>query len=284
MRTRVFLLALVAALVASGCSGIARVDPARYPAPAENRITFWGHACVFIDAGGTGIITDPVFEKSLLNRRRFIGAPPQDVLQRTRVVLLSHAHNDHTSPVSLKLFPPDVIVLCPEPVAKYLEGKGIAARAMRPGEETTIDGIRLIAIAVHHPGTRWSMHGAADGGALGWLIITPSATVFYSGDTDYCSAFSQVGWTYAPDIAVINVNGHLKAVDTARAARDTRAPVIIPAHWGAYTYWFRGGYRRPRGEAELKRLLGDRLHVLEVGGSLPLSGRPKPQQENVGRN
>jgi L-ascorbate metabolism protein UlaG (beta-lactamase superfamily) len=103
------------------------------------------------------------------------------------------------------------------------------------------------------------------------VIVTPHATIFYSGDTDYCSTFADVGHTYAPDIAILNVNGHLPPVDAARAAAALRAPIVIPSHWGAYGYWLAGGNRHPRGQHELETLLGRRLHILQVGESMALA-------------
>jgi len=270
MRRWLLLLLLISSLVLAGCTGLAQVEPSTYPDPARNAITFWGHACSYIDVNGTGIVLDPVFETWLWQRHRFIGSPPDPALRDARVVLISHAHDDHTSPKSLARFPKDTVVLCPKPAAEFLAKEGIEAKAMAPGEQFTIGDVRIVAVPVFHPGTRNGLQRGADGRALGWVIETLEATIFYSGDSDYCSSFADVGWTYAPDIAILNVNGHLKPPDAARAAADVGAPVVIPSHWGAYSYWMVGGNRHPRGEKQLERLLGDRLHVLRVGQSFKL--------------
>ena len=267
----VHALALVSTVcVFAGCSGLAKTDATRFAEPEPGRITFWGHACTYIDVDGVGILTDPVFDKNLWTRRRIIGAPSGGLIERARIVLISHAHNDHLSPSTLKELHDDAIVLCPAPVAKILSEKKVKVKVMRPGDEFDLGGVRVVAVNAHHPGGRWSLKARADGRALGWVIAAPTATIYYTGDTDYCSSFAEVGQTHAPDIAIMNVSGHLKPADAARAARDTRAPVIIPTHWGAYTYWLFGGSRRPRGEEELKRLLGERLRVLDVGESLTI--------------
>src|SRR5262249_51921462 len=160
-----------------------------------------------------------------------------------RVVLISHAHDDHLDPASLGRFPKDAIMLCPKPSADYLAKKRIAARAMAPGETFVIDGMRIVAVPVFHPGARKGIHRGIDGRALGWVVITPAVTIFFSGDTDYCSTFSDVGRTYAPDVAILDINGHLKPADAARAADALRARAVVPTHWGAYGYWLVGGNR-----------------------------------------
>lgn len=269
MRRRL-LLSLIASLVLSGCGGLAQVEPSIYSDPARDAITFWGHACSYIDVNGTGIVLDPVFDKALWQRRRFIGSPPDQVLRDARVVLISHAHDDHTSPESLRRFPKGTVILCPKPSARFLASEGLEAKAMAPGQQFTIGEVTIVAVPVFHPGRRKGLVRGMDGRALGWVVKTPHATIFYSGDTDYCSTFADVGWTYAPDIAILNVNGHLRPPDAARAAAALGARVVIPSHWGAYGYWFVGGNRHPRGEKELERLLGERLHVVRVGQSFKL--------------
>jgi L-ascorbate metabolism protein UlaG (beta-lactamase superfamily) len=269
MRRPVALLWL-ATLAFAGCTGLSREAPSVFTEPARDSLTFWGHSCTYLDVGGLGIVTDPAFEKVLWWRHRFIGSPPADVLRGTRVILISHAHNDHLSPASLERFPAGAQVLCPVPSGRYLKKVSQPVKTMKPGDQFEIDGVRIVAVAVHHPGTRMSLDAEQDGRALGWVIITPEATVFYSGDTDFCSAFADIGWTYAPDIALLNINGHLKPADASRAAEALRAPVVIPTHWGAYGYWIIGGNRRPRDEGDLKRLLGERLHVLNLGESFAL--------------
>jgi L-ascorbate metabolism protein UlaG (beta-lactamase superfamily) len=121
-------------------------------------------------------------------------------------------------------------------------------------------------------GPRLGLDASQDGRALGYVIETPVATVFYSGDTDHFSGFANVGWSFEPDIALLNVNGHLPGTDAARAGWATRAPVVVPIHWGAFGYWVVGGNRRPRDEETLVRVVGDRLRVLEVGQSVALAG------------
>ncbi len=255
----------------AGCGGLATPNPELFPVPPRDAITFWGHACVYIDVDGVGFVTDPVFERSVLMRNRRIPAPPPSSYAAARVVMISHAHGDHLSAETLRTFPEGVVILCPAPSAKYLEDVGRTVRVMKPGDVFELEGVRVTAVVAHHAGSRLGTHAKADGHALGYVIEAPGATVFYSGDTDYFSGFSDVGYTFAPDVAILNVNGHLPATDATRAAWATGAPVVIPTHWGGFKYWIVGGNKRPRDYDTLQRVLGERLHVLEVGKSLPIA-------------
>jgi L-ascorbate metabolism protein UlaG (beta-lactamase superfamily) len=180
---------------------------------------------------------------------------------------------------TLATFPHGIVVLCPKEAAQYLAGSGLDVRPMAPGDEFAYEGGRIIAVTAHHMGSRYGVHAAADGRALGWVVETPSGTIFYSGDTNYFSGFANVGWTYKPDIALLNVNGHLLSKDAARAAWATGAGTVVPIHWGAFGHWVVGGNRHPREEEQLKRLIGDRLVELNAGQSTPIADprRLRPQ-------
>ena len=263
--------AVACAVTAAGCAGgLAQPDNDLCP-PPRNAITFWGHACVYIDVEGEGIVTDPVFNRSIFFRHRRIMAPPPASYQATKLVLISHAHPDHLSASTLRTFPQSAVILCPEPSSKYLRDTGQTVRVMHPGDMFEMGTTRVTAVVAHHMGSRYGLCAAADGRALGYVIETPGPTIFYSGDTNYFSGFGDVGWTFAPDVAILNMNGHLAATDATRAAWATRAPVVIPLHWGAFGYWIFGGNKRPRDEDTLRRVIGDRLLVLEPGQSLPFS-------------
>jgi L-ascorbate metabolism protein UlaG (beta-lactamase superfamily) len=262
---------LVLCLAAGGCTGLARPDAGVFPPPERDAITFWGHACAYIDIGGIGVVTDPVFRSNMIFRNRRGPAPPPSSYAGARVVLISHAHPDHLDPPTLRTFPPETVILCSPSAANHLTDLGMEVRVMKPGDVYEFEAGSITAIAMHHMGGRWSVRAGPDGRALGYVIATPDETIFYSGDTNFFSGFADVGWTFDPDILMLNVNGHLTGTDAVRAAWATRARIVVPLHWGTYPYWIFGGNRRPRDEETLRRLVAERLRVLEIGGSLPLS-------------
>jgi len=275
MRRFLFPLLLAAGAVGwSGCAGLARPDASVFPPPARDAVTFWGHACAYVDIDGVGVVTDPVFRSSLFFRHRRGPAPPPSSYAGARVVLISHAHPDHLDAATLRTFPDQAVILCPEPAARYLRDTGHEVRVMRPGDVYAFETGSIVAVDAYHMGGRWALHAEADGRALGYVIQGDDAVIYYSGDTGYFTGFADAGWTCDPDILMLNVNGHLKGTDAARAAWASRARVVIPLHWGTFPYWIFGGNERPRDEETMKRLLGDALHVLAVGQSLPLSAAP----------
>lgn len=266
-------LALVLIALSQGCgSRLADVDTDVFPRPHRDSVTFWGHACSYIDVGGFGIVTDPMFEKSFFVLRRRIPAPPRESYSDARVILLSHAHRDHLSPKSLATFPAEATILCPEPCAKHLKGLDLTVRVMRPGETFEIPGGRIIAVAADHPGGKYSINAEADGRALGYVIETSRATIYWSGDTRFFPGFDEIGRRYRPDLALLDINGHLHSTDVLRAVAALRAGKVIPLHYGAYGYFVFGERKKPRDHEELERWLGPIYRPLEIGESYPLPG------------
>lgn len=248
-----------------------------FSAPKRDSITFWGHACCYIDVDGFGIVTDPVFEKQLLFRRRKVPAPPPSAYAAARIILISHAHSDHLSPETLSTFPISALILCPEPSARYAQGLGPQVKAMKPGDVHEFEGGRITAVVADHPGERWTVVPVPDGRALGFVIETPEAKLFYSGDTRYFGGFRDVAREHAPDIALLNVNGHLRGDDAVRAARDLAVDSILPMHYAAYGYLILGEHKKPRAFDRLQTELGPILVPLGLGESMPISG-PEPER------
>ena len=240
--------------------------------PPHNAITFWGHSTCYIDVDGVGIVTDPVLVKSYSPwHRRKVPAPLPSAYADASFVLISHGHRDHLNPKTLSWFPKTATVLCAEPSAKTIEKLGLRVQVMKPGDSCTFRGGSIVAVPAHHPGGRNSLKARADGRALGFIIRTPGETLYYSGDTEYFSGLNDIGETYHPGIAILNVNGHLKADNAVRAFRALGAPRVIAIHFGAY-----GGptaKRNRRLHDQLLEMLGPICVPLEVGESYPLSIR-----------
>jgi len=241
---------------------MADADPVLFPDPDDNTITFWGHACVYIDVDGYGIVTDPVFQKTTDWRRRKVPAPPPSSYADAGLILVSHGHNDHLSRKTIRTFPETATLLCSRGCAKYLDEDDDIQQeviVMDIGDEFEYPGGKVVAVAAHHTGGRFGIRPAHDGRALGFIVYTPQSVIYYTGDTNYWDGIDKIGEKYRPDIAIVNVNGHL----------------LIPAHFGAYGYLWFGQRKTPRNYDKVDTVLEPVLLFLKLGESTPLSGRRK---------
>jgi len=252
------------------------IDAQLYHEPHRNAVTFWGHASVYIDADGVGIVTDPVFESSYSPiHPRKVPRPPTSAYDQTSIVLISHAHSDHLDPPTLRRFPRTAVILCPAPAEKYVRGLGPGVQVMRPGDTYAFPGGTVVAVAAHHPGGRWTGKAEADGRALGYVIVTPERTIYYSGDTDYFPGIEDVGRRFHPDLAILNVNVHLPPEDAIRAVAAIGADRVVPIHRGA----FGGGHqgRNARYREEFQHLADSLSIPLGVGDDLSLGTLREPR-------
>ena len=276
------VLTLLASLLwaAPSAAGLARPDESLFPVPPRDALTFWGHACCYLDVDGYGIVTDPVFQKAFTIEHRRIAIPPPASYRGARLILVSHAHPDHLDKETLRTFPPECVILCPEPSAQYLKELPQTVRTLRPGDAVPFPGGRVIAVAARHAGGRRSSSASDDGRALGFVIETKGGTIYYAGDTEYFTGIDSVASAYHPDIALLNMNGHLHGLNAVRAFRATGASRLVPMHFGAYGYFVFSEHKRPRNFEELEELLGPELTLLLPGQSLalPLRTREAPAQ------
>jgi len=274
----------LAAVVVVGCAPAVFVsqptDARLYPEPTRDTITFWGHSSVYMDLAGTGIVTDPVFEDSYSPiHGRTVPRPPPEAYDQTSIILVSHAHHDHLNPRTLARFSPNAVILCPAPSEKYVRNLGPKVRVMRLGDEFPFHGGRIVAVPALHSGARYLGAVKADGRALGYVIITPTSTIYYSGDTEYFPGIEEIGTRYRPDLAILNVNAHLKPDDALQAMLSLGVPRVIPVHRDAY-----GGRAARRGRKwrdEFDGLAGPLCMPLRVGERYALASLATPAGEGT---
>jgi L-ascorbate metabolism protein UlaG (beta-lactamase superfamily) len=252
VKTRVsWAFTLLAALLwpSPAAAGLAKPDGVLFPVPPRDALTFWGHACCYVDVDGYGIVTDPVFQKGFTIEHRHLAAPPPASYRGARLVLVSHAHPDHLDKETLKSFPAECTILCPAPSAPYLKDLPQSVRTLRPGDVVPFPGGCVIAVAARHAGGRRSNSASDDGRALGYVIETPGAVIYYAGDTEYFAGIDSVASAYHPDIALLNMNGHLHGLDAVHAFRATGASRLVPMHFGVRLLRLFGAQApaRPRG-------------------------------------
>ena len=142
---------------------------------SDDRLTLaWlGHSTVLINFFGTWILTDPVFSERCgihvgpvtLGPRRLIEAPlqPED-LPPLDLLLISHAHMDHTDPPSLqRLLRAKQVIVAANTLAVYKDHPFTNIRELDWGESILIPdpdtrnpnlGTRVEALEVKHAGWR----------------------------------------------------------------------------------------------------------------------------------
>jgi L-ascorbate metabolism protein UlaG (beta-lactamase superfamily) len=243
-------------------------------------VTWWGHATVAVEDGGTCVLADPVlrFRLAHLYRRR----GPQPRPPSPDAVVVSHLHADHCDVSSLRLLPASTRLIVPRGAGAFLDrklGGGRDLVEVRADDEVTVGGLRVRAVPARHSGSRGP--GSREyAPALGYLI-TGRRTAWFAGDTGLFDGMRELG---PVDLALVPVwgwswtlgPGHLGPAEAAEAVRRVAAARAVPIHWG--TLWPLGCHKvradrftgpGPEFARHAARTAPEtRVDVLEPGGSL----------------
>jgi L-ascorbate metabolism protein UlaG (beta-lactamase superfamily) len=251
----------------------------------DDRLTaaWLGHATVLLNFQGTWIVTDPALEPRVgigrgpakLGPRRLVrpalrasDLPPLDL------VLLSHAHMDHTDLGTLRALGRDV------PVVVQQGNRDLVQRFRRVeelawGESTDLDGLTVESVEVRHWGAR--MVTDRHRGYGGYLLNKGERTVLFAGDTAYTDAFRRIGERVKVDLAILPIGtydpwiaNHASPEQAWRMFREVGADYLLPVHHSTFRL-----SREPVGEP-IERLLAaagpERWRVVapEVGATWAL--------------
>jgi L-ascorbate metabolism protein UlaG (beta-lactamase superfamily) len=190
-----------------------RPDPSSWP---DDRLTVaWlGHATVLFNFHGTWVLTDPALERRIGIGRGTAKLGPRRLVQpalRARdlpdldLLLLSHAHMDHTDRGTLRLLPADVPVVV-QPENRDLVRRFSEVHELAWGESIQLAGLRIESTEVRHWGARL-VHDSHRGYG-GYLLEKAGRSVLFAGDTAYTDALTKLGRRGPIDLAILPIGAY----------------------------------------------------------------------------
>lgn len=212
-------------------------------------VVIWmGHSTFFIQVGGYRILVDPVFSSYaspiFFVNKAFAGSNvyTAEDIPELDVLAISHDHWDHLDyPSVLALKDKAKNIVCPLGVGEHFEAWGFDLKRIH--EEDWDTEIKLAHdLSVHIlPSQHFSGRFLTQNPTLwcGFGIVTPQRKIYISGDGGYGEHFKAIGNKFSGFDVAIMENGqynlawhaiHLLPEETARAAADIGARVVIPAH------------------------------------------------------
>ncbi len=226
----------------------APIAPAPHrPQPAtwsnETLTAAWlGHATVLINFYGVWILTDPALMRRVgvrvpgvttLGPRRLV-APALGVreLPRIDLVLLSHAHMDHTDLPTLRRLPRRTRIVV-QTGNRDLVARFTHVTELGWNERADVSGVRVTSVETRHWGARtlndtWRGYG-------GYLIERNGRAILFGGDTADTRAFAR--GRAAVDLAIMPIGAydpyiavHANPEQAWRMTNEAGARFMLPIH------------------------------------------------------
>jgi len=275
----------VRGFLAESCRSVVR--PKHTPSPdlwdTQNVTAAWlGHATVLIGFYGLNILTDPSLFRRIgadtpvgtIGPKRLIAPalrPAQ--LPRIDLVLLSHAHMDHTDIPSLRAMPGRPRAVAARGTLDLLSNTKICEPvSLRWGEQTRIrtenGEVNVCAFEVKHWGARWR-HDTYRG-YNGYLLEREGRKIIFGGDTAWTDSFRSLRRFGPVDMAIMPIGAyqpwecsHCTPEQAVRMTNESGADYLLPIHFKTFAFG-REGVNEPltRLEAAIER---ERIGWREVG-------------------
>lgn len=232
------------------------LDMAKIGDKSVPHVTWIGHATMYAQLGGLHFITDPMFSERAfptqwLGPKRYI--PPAAPVEQLPidVVLLSHTHYDHLDYGTALRIGNRALWLVPLGVKSLLAGWGISNVI----ELNWWDSHAIASpttgelVNVHFtPAKHWTARSILDRNTCLWgsfAVLSQDCKFFFSGDTAYCSVFSQIGQKFGGfDVTALGIGAykpryfmkdhHCDPADALQIHRDIRAKQSVAIHWGTF--------------------------------------------------
>jgi L-ascorbate metabolism protein UlaG (beta-lactamase superfamily) len=168
-----------------------------------------------------------------------------DMLPKVDVVLLSHDHYDHLDHGTI-LQLKDKRFIVPLGVGAHLEHWGVPADRITEKdrwETVELGSVKLtLTPSRHFSGRGITNRFSTLWGA--WVLEGQSKKVYFGADSGYSPTFKEVGERFGPfDLVLLECgaynerwsNIHMMPEETAQAAVDLNAKVLMPIHWGKFS-------------------------------------------------
>ncbi len=189
--------------------------------------TWYGHATIGLDCGGTALVVDPFFSGNPAATLK-----PQQV--RADYLLISHGHGDHVGDALEIARRTGATVIANAEISGWFSGKGVKTHAQHIGGGFRYPfGYLKLTQALHGSALP---DGSNGGNPAGFLLTTNAGEKIYlAGDTGLFGDMRLIG-EEGLDLAAIPIgdNYTMGPDDALRAVKLLQPKVIIPIHYNTF--------------------------------------------------
>ncbi|WP_159466708.1 metal-dependent hydrolase [Dyadobacter sp. 3J3] len=227
-------------------------------------ITYYGHSCFSVFAGGKHILFDPYISGNELAKDVNIEEIKADY------IFVSHGHFDHMLDVVPIANRTGATVVGIWELYNYFNAQGVEnVFPLNPGGKTTFDFGSVKAVSAQHSAS--FSDGSYAGVASGFVLKTVDGNFYYSGDTALTLDMTLIPKWADLDFAVFPIGDVLTmgVEDAIEAANFVKTTQILGVHYDTF-----GFIKLDKSEAiaEFKKA-GLTLHLPEIGTQIEIAKR-----------
>lgn len=193
------------------------------------KLTYYGHACFAVKAGGKNLLFDPFITPNPLAKEIDIQKIAADF------ILISHGHADHVADLVAIAKRTEAKVIAPFEAGKWFENKGVKnVQAMNHGGAAKLDFGRVKLTSAIHSSSM--PDGSYGGNPCGFVVETSDGNFYYSGDTALTMDMKLIGEQTNLRFAVLPIGDFftMGIDDALRAAEMVGAKKIVGVHYDTF--------------------------------------------------
>jgi L-ascorbate metabolism protein UlaG (beta-lactamase superfamily) len=192
-------------------------------------LTYYGHACFAVEAGGKKLLFDPFIRPNPLAKEIQVASILADF------ILVSHGHSDHVADVVEIAKRTGATVIAPFEVGSWFSNKGVKnVQAMNHGGGAKMSFGRVKLTAAIHSSSM--PDGSYGGNPAGFVIETSDGNFYYSGDTALSYEMKLIGERTNLGFAVLPIGDFftMGVDDAVRAAEFVGTGKIVGVHYDTF--------------------------------------------------
>jgi L-ascorbate metabolism protein UlaG (beta-lactamase superfamily) len=195
------------------------------------KITYYGHSCFSVIAGGKHILFDPFISGNELAKDINLDDIKADY------IFVSHGHFDHMLDVVTIANRTDALVLGNWELYHYFTKQGVKnVHPINPGGKFTFDFGTVKSVIAQHSSSL--PDGSYAGTACGFVLKTEDGNFYYSGDTALTLDMTLIPkWTHL-DFAVFPIGDGLTmgTEEAIEAAQFVKVDKILGVHYNTFGF------------------------------------------------
>jgi L-ascorbate metabolism protein UlaG (beta-lactamase superfamily) len=195
------------------------------------KLTFYGHSCFMLEAGGSKLLFDPFIRHNRLAAHIPISEIKPDY------ILISHGHEDHVADAEDIARQSGAMFISNFEVVSWFGKKGFEKLwAMNHGGKHTFDFGTVRYVNAVHSSTM--PDGEPGGNPGGFIIEADGKRLYYAGDTAVHMDMELIGRHWRPDIAILPIGDNFTmGVEDAVICSDMiRCDKIIGMHYDTFPF------------------------------------------------